>query len=188
MGTTTETPITSSNISSNITEAVTESNVLLPFAPTVLPKGSSSRYSVDTSSIFKRHKKKISFLEKLKNTARNPYKKADHLQDTISITSSSSTKNNKLKKPRQPINNTTTKTTTSTTTTKKPILYPRGSKLNLFKQWGNSQLSQAEFEKTVLGVSTATEVTVQSRICVRGHCFNADDKAAASRSFRNNQF
>merc|ERR1712141_845566 len=143
-------------------------------------KGSSSRYSVDTSSIFKRHKKKISFLEKLKNTARNPYKKADHLQDTISITSSSSTKNNKLKKPRQPINNTTTKTTT----TKKPILYPRGSKLNLFKQWGNSQLSQAEFEKTVLGVSTATEVTVQSRICVRGHCFNADDKAAAS-SFSN---
>jgi len=170
---------------------VTESNVLLPFAPTVLPKG--SRYSVDTSSIFKRHKKKISFLEKLKNTARNPYKKADHSsQDTISI-SSSSTKNNKLKKPRQPISNTTTKTTTSTTTTtttttKKPILYPRGSKLNLFKQWGNSQLSQAEFEKTVLGVSTATEVTVQSRICVRGHCFNADDKAAASRSFRNNQF
>merc|ERR1712141_887246 len=94
--TTTETPITTSNSSSNITEAVTESNVLLPFAPTVLPKGSSSRYSVDTSSIFKRHKKKISFLEKLKNTARNPYKKADHLQDTISITSSS-TKNNKLK-------------------------------------------------------------------------------------------
>ena len=200
--TTENTPITTtstSTSSSNITEAVTESNVLLPFAPTVLPKG--SRYSVDTSSIFKRHKKKISFLEKLKNTARNPYnnnnsKKAtattttDHLQDTISINSSTK---NKLKKPRQPIkssSNPTTKTTTTTTTTttKKPILYPRGSKLNLFKQWGNSQLSQAEFEKTVLGVSTATEVTVQSRICVRGHCFNADDKAAASRSFRNNQF
>merc|ERR1712223_2121410 len=195
--TTENTPITttSTSTSSNITEAVTESNVLLPFAPTVLPKG--SRYSVDTSSIFKRHKKKISFLEKLKNTARNPYnndnsKKAttttttDHLQDTISI--SSSTKN-KLKKPRQPIkssSNPTTKTTTTTTTTKKPILYARGSKLNLFKQWGNSQLSQAEFEKTVLGVSTATEVTVQSRICVRGHCFNADDKAAASSFYKNN--
>merc|ERR1712004_99058 len=92
---------------------------------------------------YERRQKKISFLEKLKNTAR-----------------------------------------TTTTTTKKPRpAYPRGSKVNLFKKWAGGTLSQAEFEKTVLGVSTATEVTVQSRICVRGHCYNADDQAAASQSF-----
>merc|ERR1719266_2358549 len=73
-----------------------------------------------------------------------------------------------------------TTSTTTTTTTKKPIWYPRGSSVNLFKKWAGGSLSQAEFEKTVLGVSTATEVTVQSRICVRGHCYNADDQAAAS--------
>jgi hypothetical protein len=160
---------TTTSTTETTTEAVTESNVLFPFAPTVLPKG---KYT-DTFADYTRRKKKISFLEKLKNTARNSLFKKDP-EEVADI---------KLK-PR-PI---TTTTTTTTTTTKKPILYPRGSKLNLFKQWGNSQLSQAEFEKTVLGVSTATEVTVQSRICVRGHCFNADDKAAASSFSNNNQF
>ena len=175
---------------------MTESNALLPFAPTVLPN--RGKY-IDTFADYTRRKKKISFLEKLKNTARNSLFKKDHSSEIDhhhQDSSSSITSPIKLKpKNRLPIKSTTsttskrpTRTTTTTTTTKKPILYPRGSKLNLFKQWGNSQLSQAEFEKTILGVSTATEVTVQSRICVRGHCFNADDKAAASRSFSNNQF
>ena len=129
------------------TEAVTDNNNI-PFAPTVLPKLNN----------YERRQKKISFLEKLKNTARN------------SLFSKSEDK--------------TTTTTTTTTTTKKPRpAYPRGSKVNLFKKWAGGTLSQAEFEKTVLGVSTATEVTVQSRICVRGHCYNADDQAAASQSF-----
>ena len=134
-------------------EAVTSSDNNIPFAPTVLPKLNN----------YERRQKKISFLEKLKNTARNSLFKKD---------------------PEKEATTTTSTTTTTTTTTKKPRpAYPRGSKVNLFKKWAGGTLSQAEFEKTVLGVSTATEVTVQSRICVRGHCYNADDQAAASQSF-----
>ena len=55
-------------------------------------------------------------------------------------------------------------------------VYPRGSDTKVFKTWGGNSLSQAEFERKVLGVSTATEVSVKSRICVRGRCYNADDK------------
>ena len=62
---------------------------------------------------------------------------------------------------------------------KKLWSYPRGSDTNVFRSWGGSSLSQAEFERKVLGVSTATEVSVKSMICVRGRCFNADDPAAA---------
>lgn len=137
------------------TEAVTESNVLLPFAPTVLPKFDD----------YARRQKKISFLEKLKNSARNSLFKKPSESESENVEKSIPT--------------------TTTTTTRRPVLYPRGSKLNLFKTWGSSKLSQAEFEKTVLGVSTATEVTVQSRICVRGHCYNADDQAAASSFYKN---
>ena len=58
---------------------------------------------------------------------------------------------------------------------KKLWSYPRGSDTNVFRSWGGSSLSQAEFERKVLGVSTATEVSVKSMICVRGRCFNAED-------------
>ncbi|CAB4063534.1 unnamed protein product [Lepeophtheirus salmonis] len=53
--------------------------------------------------------------------------------------------------------------------------YPKGSDPKVFKNWGGNSLSQAEFERSILGVSTATEVSVQSRICIRGKCFDANE-------------
>jgi hypothetical protein len=160
-------PTTTLSEATEASEAVTESNNLFPFAPTVLPSNGLEFEG-------KRRRKKISFLQKLKNSARSQFFKKDQegSNDTLGPL--------KLKPT------TTTKTTTTTTTTKRPVLYPRGSNTNLFRKWGGGTLSQAEFEKTILGVSTATDVSVQTRICVRGHCFNADDKAAAS-SFHNNK-
>merc|ERR1712241_614714 len=52
---------------------------------------------------------------------------------------------------------------------------PRGAKSDIFRSFGGSKLSQAEFERSILGVSTATEISVKSMICVKGRCFNADD-------------
>ena len=52
---------------------------------------------------------------------------------------------------------------------------PRGSNIDLFRNYGGDKLSQAEFERQVLGVSTATEISVKSMICIKGRCFNADD-------------
>ena len=58
---------------------------------------------------------------------------------------------------------------------KKKASIPIGSRPDVYKKWGGGSLSQAEFESKVLGVSTATEVSVRSMICVRGRCFNAED-------------
>jgi len=55
--------------------------------------------------------------------------------------------------------------------------YPRGSDTKVFKTWGGNSLSQAEFERSILGVSVAKEVSVKSQICVRGRCYDADDKS-----------
>merc|ERR1711981_455744 len=52
---------------------------------------------------------------------------------------------------------------------------PRGANTDVFRNFGGSKLSQAEFERSILGVSTATEISVKSMICVKGRCFNADD-------------
>lgn len=52
---------------------------------------------------------------------------------------------------------------------------PRGANVDLFRNYGGDKLSQAEFERQVLGVSTATEISVKSMICIKGRCFNADD-------------
>ena len=52
---------------------------------------------------------------------------------------------------------------------------PLGANTDVFKSYAGDKLSQAEFERVVLGVSTATEISVKSEICVKGHCFNADD-------------
>lgn len=52
---------------------------------------------------------------------------------------------------------------------------PRGANTDIFRSFGGSKLSQAEFERSILGVSTATEISVKSMICVKGRCFNADD-------------
>ena len=57
----------------------------------------------------------------------------------------------------------------------KPNGVPRGAKSDIFRSFGGSKLSQAEFERSILGVSTATEISVKSMICVKGRCFNADD-------------
>ena len=59
---------------------------------------------------------------------------------------------------------------------KKKVSIPIGSRPDVYKKWGGGSLSQAEFESKVLGVSTATEVSVRSMICVRGRCFNAEDE------------
>jgi hypothetical protein len=69
----------------------------------------------------------------------------------------------------------TTTTTAASSSESSAPLYPRGSDTKVFKQWQGDSLSQAEFERKVLGVSTATEVSVKSVICVRGRCYNADD-------------
>jgi len=52
---------------------------------------------------------------------------------------------------------------------------PRGANTDVFRNYGGGKLSQAEFERNILGVSTATEISVKSMICVKGRCFNADD-------------
>ena len=52
---------------------------------------------------------------------------------------------------------------------------PRGARTELFRNHGGKSLSQADFERMILGVSTATEVSVKSMICVKGRCFNADE-------------
>jgi len=59
---------------------------------------------------------------------------------------------------------------------KKKKAIPIGSRADVYKNWLGGSLSQAEFESKVLGVSTATEVSVKSMICVRGRCFNAEDE------------
>ena len=59
---------------------------------------------------------------------------------------------------------------------KKKKAIPIGSRPDVYKKWEGGSLSQAEFERKVLGVSTATEVSVKSMICVRGRCFNAEDE------------
>merc|ERR1711892_1094148 len=62
---------------------------------------------------------------------------------------------------------------------KKPSVYnsgvPRGAKANVFKKYAGDKFSQADFERQILGVSTVTELSVRSMICVKGRCFNADD-------------
>merc|ERR1711881_804064 len=59
--------------------------------------------------------------------------------------------------------------------TKYNVGVPRGAKTDTFRNYGGGKLSQAEFERNILGVSTATEISVKSMICVKGRCFNADD-------------
>jgi len=52
---------------------------------------------------------------------------------------------------------------------------PRGADTDLFRSYAGKSLSQSDFERQILGVSTATEISVRSMICVKGQCFNADD-------------
>lgn len=51
----------------------------------------------------------------------------------------------------------------------------RGADTDLFRSYGGKSLSQSDFERQILGVSTATEISVRSMICVKGRCFNAND-------------
>merc|ERR1711962_554833 len=51
----------------------------------------------------------------------------------------------------------------------------RGADADLFRRYGGKSLSQSDFERQILGVSTATEISVKSMICVKGKCFNADE-------------
>merc|ERR1711879_384619 len=49
----------------------------------------------------------------------------------------------------------------STTESKTPRVFgvPRGSRTDLFRSYGSASLSQADFERQILGVSTATEIS-----------------------------
>lgn len=55
---------------------------------------------------------------------------------------------------------------------------PLGANTDIFKNYAGDQLSQADFERKILGVSTATEISVKSMICVKGRCFNADEQGS----------
>ena len=52
---------------------------------------------------------------------------------------------------------------------------PRGANTDVYRNYAGDKLSQADFERKILGVSTATEISVKSRICVKGRCFDADE-------------
>ena len=52
---------------------------------------------------------------------------------------------------------------------------PLGANTDVFRSYAGDTLSQADFERKILGVSTATEVSVKSRICVKGRCYDADE-------------
>merc|ERR1712147_217907 len=66
---------------------------------------------------------------------------------------------------------------TESKTSKTPRVFgvPRGSRTDLFRSYGAASLSQADFERQILGVRTATEISVKSMICVKGRCYNADE-------------
>ena len=56
-----------------------------------------------------------------------------------------------------------------------------GASPERIRSYGGRQLSQSDFERSILGVSTATEISVKSVICVKGQCFNADDAKLKSK-------
>jgi len=53
---------------------------------------------------------------------------------------------------------------------------PLGAKTDVFKKYGDDKLSMADFERMILGVSTVTETSVKSSICVKGRCYSGDDR------------
>eukprot|EP00095_Tigriopus_kingsejongensis_P010291 snap_masked-scaffold474_size162001-processed-gene-0.17 protein:Tk10291 transcript:snap_masked-scaffold474_size162001-processed-gene-0.17-mRNA-1 annotation:"neurogenic locus notch-like protein protein 1" len=118
-----------------------------PFAPTIPPKGKySQEEESDPKESPKKHQlKKQSLLAKYTNARKTHLLKDTILSKAVPATS--------------------------------PELgrIPVGSNPNVYKQWAGNSLSQSEFERQVLGVSTASEVSVKSMICVRGRCYNADD-------------
>lgn len=54
---------------------------------------------------------------------------------------------------------------------------PLGANTDIFRSYAGDKLSQADFERNILGVSTQTEISVKSMICVKGRCFNANDNS-----------
>ena len=185
-----EAPTTTESTSSVAAETTSSSpsrnNAALPFAPTIIPpknkffnvdldvtirdgganKATSSLNAVKSAKKFISDKRKT-FLDKLKSTARK------------SLSDSLYAKNIKDGKNSETISSSSISLPTQKSSKKISWAYPRGSNTNVFKTWGGNSLSQAEFERKVLGVSTATEVSVKSMICVRGRCYNADDKSLA---------
>jgi len=136
-----------------------DSNANLPFVPTVLPiidKDEVVEWETSGVSIKKKRRKVNPLLDKLSSSRKS-------LKDSLFAKSIS-----------------TTSSTSTSSESSVPVVaaapeYPRGSDTKVFKQWQGDSLSQAEFERKVLGVSTATEVSVKSVICVRGRCYNADN-------------
>jgi hypothetical protein len=139
-----------------------ESTGVLQFVPTVLPninRDEGSEWETSGVSIKAKRRKVNPLLDKLSSSRKSL--KDSLFAKSISAAATSTT-------------STTTTTAASSSESSAP-LYPRGSDTKVFKQWQGDSLSQAEFERKVLGVSTATEVSVKSVICVRGRCYNADD-------------
>ncbi len=50
-----------------------------------------------------------------------------------------------------------------------------GASNERIRSYGGRQLSQSDFERSILGVSTAQEISVKSTICVKGKCFDANE-------------
>ena len=165
-------------------------NAALPFAPTVLPPknkffdvdldvtvrdGASSSSVGKTSSLLAASsaksvisEKRKTFLDKLKSSARKS------LSDNLFAKNKKNGKNSETSSSNISL-------PTHKSSKKISWVYPRGSDTKVFKKWDGDSISQAEFERKVLGVSTATEVSVKSRICVRGRCYNSDDKSFANK-------
>lgn len=148
------------------------------FTPTVAPKAPSIELVNDELDNFVKTKSvpfnvnidslvKDNSVQKVKTTP------ANNLKSSL-LEKYSSTRHNLVKNSRFITNN-----NKSTDEARKNIVYntgvPRGAKSNVFKNYAGDKLSQADFERQILGVSTATEISVSSMICVKGRCFNADD-------------
>lgn len=50
-----------------------------------------------------------------------------------------------------------------------------GASNERIRSYGGRQLSQSDFERSILGVSTAQEISVKSTICVKGKCFDPNE-------------
>ena len=143
-------------------DASDESAAVLPFMPTVLPnfnRDDASEWETSGVAVKAKRRKVNPLLDKLSSSRKS-------LKDSLFAKSSSTTTTT---------TSTSSSSSSSSESSSKAPLYPLGSDTKIFKQWQGDSLSQAEFERTVLGVSTATEVSVKSVICVRGRCYNADN-------------
>jgi hypothetical protein len=140
-------------------ESSTKKESLLFFSPTIRPKIDPRDPSRSKSRL-------------------EPTLQPDNTRDDKSITNElkSSRLLEKYSSARQKVKNSLFHKVDKKNTTKKQRGgVPVGANTDIFRNYGGGKLSQADFERQILGVSTATEISVKSMICIKGRCFNADD-------------